>query len=289
MGIYKCHFCRVCNGFGCIGQLPGMGGVFESANFIDNCITWKKYHTESTEHSTFPTVRLAPMTGAIENIGYETEEPFYEDIITASAAAGFSLSIGDGYPDTKLQFGINALKKHHMQAAVFIKPYPQPRIFERVDWAGDSANIIGVDIDAYNIVTMRNLVQLEKKDAKALKEIKKYAQKPFAVKGVFTTQDIELIKELKPDITVISNHGGRIETRRGNTADFLAEHGSELQRYSGEVWVDGGLRTRADVAAAGVLGAAQVMIGRPCITALIRNGSQGLKALYSLLAHERKL
>ena len=175
------------------------------------------------------------------------------------------------------------MQRYGKTGAVFIKPYPNPRIFERIDWVRNSAELIGIDIDSYNIVTMRNLVQLEQKDVYSLKEIQRYAKKPFAIKGVFLPENVELIKELRPDIAVISNHGGRIETKRGNTADFLSEYGSTLRKFAGEVWVDGGLRSRADIAAAKQLGAAQVMIGRPCITALLSDGITGIRELYHRL------
>ena len=287
MNMYKCHICQICNGYGCQGELPGMGGVFNSANFIANYQAWKKYYLPDADSSDIPLIRLAPITGAVENVGYHDETPFYDDLIKGASQAGFLLSIGDGYPDAKLQGGIAALKAHGQTAAVFIKPYPNPRIFERIDWAHAVADIIGIDIDSYNIITMRNLVHLEQKNADTLKAIQHYAKKPFAIKGVFLPQDIELIKELRPDITVVSNHGGRIETRLGSTADFLAEYGETLKRYSGELWVDGGLRTRADIAAAHRLGASQVMIGRPCITALLQSGAEGLRQLYRALTGNR--
>ncbi|MGP1595067.1 MAG: alpha-hydroxy-acid oxidizing protein [Treponema sp.] len=282
MTTYKCHFCTECSGFGCRSELPGMGGVFRNANFIDNCAAWKKYHTADGD-TALPLIRLAPVTGAVENIGYDCEESFYFDIIESALCAGFLLSIGDGCPDSKIQGGLAALQRYNTSGAVFIKPYPNTRIFERIDWVRDSADYIGIDIDAYNILTMRNLVQLEKKTAAQLQEVRRYAGRPFAVKGVFTAEDVALIKDLKPEIAVVSNHGGRIETQRGSTADFLAEYGSVLKKYTQEVWVDGGLRTYADIAAAKKLGAAQVMIGRPCITALLKNGVQGMKALYQRL------
>ena len=283
MSEYKCHFCAKCDGNGCLGELPGMGGVFRSANFISNCAAWKNYHTDLTHDDELPPIRLAPITGGVENVGYEDETAFYFDLIEACAHAGFLLSIGDGYPDAKIQGGLAALQRYGKTGAVFIKPYPNPRIFERIDWVRDSADLIGVDIDSYNIVTMRNLVQLEQKDAPRLKEIQRYAQKPFAIKGIFLPENVELVKELRPDIAVISNHGGRIETRRGSTADFLAEYGATLRKFAGEVWVDGGLRSRADIIAAKRLGAAQVMIGRPCITALLKNKAHGVRELYRRL------
>ena len=273
MSGYKCHFCAECDGHGCLGELPGMGGVFESANFIANCAAWKKYYADVPYEYELPPIRLAPITGGVENVGYHDEAVFYFDLIESCTKAGFLLSIGDGYPDAKIQGGLAALQRYRKTGAVFIKPYPNPRIFERIDWVRDSADLIGVDIDSYNIVTMRNLVQLEQKDAHSLKEIRRYAKKPFAIKGIFLPENVEMVKELRPDIAVISNHGGRIETR----------HGSTLRKFAGEVWVDGGLRSRADIAAAKRLGATQVMIGRPCITALLSNGAEGVRDLYRRL------
>ena len=40
-GKLKCHRCEVCSGYGCIGELPGLGGVFESKNFQLNCDSWR--------------------------------------------------------------------------------------------------------------------------------------------------------------------------------------------------------------------------------------------------------
>ena len=286
MSGYKCHFCAECDGHGCLGELPGMGGVFESANFIDNCAAWKKYRTDTIRDDELPPIRLAPITGGVENVGYNDEAAFYFDLIEACAEAGFLLSIGDGYPDAKIQGGLAALQRYKKTGAVFIKPYPNARIFERIDWVRSSADLIGIDIDSYNIVTMRNLVQLEQKDAHSLKELQRYAKMPFAIKGIFLPENVELVKELRPDVAVISNHGGRIETRRGSTADFLAEYGDTLRKFAGEVWVDGGLRSRTDIAAAKQLGAAQVMIGRPCITALLSGGVTGVRELYRRLTED---
>jgi isopentenyl diphosphate isomerase/L-lactate dehydrogenase-like FMN-dependent dehydrogenase len=149
-----------------------------------------------------------------------------------------------------------------------------------MEWAHYVSDIIGVDIDSYAILTMRNLVNLQQKNAFQLNELKSRAArdgKPFAIKGVFRPEDIDLVRDVKPDIVVVSNHGGRVETLRGSTADFLAVHGKELAALAGEVWVDGGIRTPSDLAAAGNLGAVEVMIGRPFITALLRAGSAGIR------------
>ena len=115
---------------------------------------------------------------------------------------------------------------------------------------------------------MRNLVQLEKKTASQLAEIRKKSNLPFVVKGIFTLEDIELVKELKPDVAFVSNHGGRVENRIGSTAEFLYQYSNELKNYCGEIWVDGGIRTKQDEFIASFLGAKQILLGRPVISAL---------------------
>jgi isopentenyl diphosphate isomerase/L-lactate dehydrogenase-like FMN-dependent dehydrogenase len=274
----KCHFCDECDGHGCISELPGMGGAYENENFIRNHADWDAFAGERL--LAIPAIRLAPITGAMQNVGYHDEKSFYFDIMDACVRAGIKLSAGDGYPDEKLKFGIEALSSLGRKGAVFIKPYENHKILERMEWASHVAEIIGVDIDSYAILTMRNLVNLQRKTASDLLEIKSRAGRaglPFAIKGVFRPEDIELVREVKPDIVVISNHGGRVETLRGSTVSFLAERGGEVARYAGSVWVDGGIRTRRHLETAARLGACEVMIGRPFISALLRHGSDGVR------------
>lgn len=300
---YKCNFCKTCNGRGCISQLPGMGGVSNNENFILNCQAWEIVRKQNIEkiraflskpvEERIPRISIAPMTGAVENIGFADEETYYSHIITAVHKVGVGLCIGDGHPDEKLKYGIEALKQIKKidtaaETSVFIKPYSNEKIFERIEWTEGCAKIIGIDIDAYNIRTMRDKVRLEKKTVLQLKEIMSKIGVPFAVKGIFTEEDIELIKELKPDIAYISNHGGRIETRRGSCAEFLAEKGSEIKNYCGQLWIDGGIRTAMDVATALALGADCALVGRPFASALCHGGGDELckKVLeLSLLAY----
>lgn len=267
--------CPFCDGTGWVPELPGMGGSAENSNFSENYQGWKRYHASAP--CVMPRIRLAPMTGAKQNVGYYAERQFYFDLLKAAITAHIGLSIGDGTPDEKLQFGIEALQSFNKKGAVFIKPYMNDKILERMEWAGDVAEIIGIDIDSYNIVTMRNIAKLEKKTAAQLSELKSKSSVPFAIKGVFLPEELELVRAVKPDIVIVSNHGGRISTRRGCTADYLAEYGKELARYAGEVWVDGGLRSRSDLCAAQALGAPEVMIGRACIYALLKDKEQGIK------------
>lgn len=273
---YKCRLCPQCDGSACLGELPGMGGVFEGKNFRLNVEGWKKIQNADADFS-LEKIRLAPITGAEENVGWPDEESFYAPFYAFAAQTGIKLSVGDGCPDNKLQAGIAAVQKlsQAQKAAVFLKPYPQEKLLERAEWALPAAEYVGVDIDSYNIVTMRNKVHLEKKTAAQLAELRKATKLPLAIKGVFTQESLALIEELKPDVAYISNHGGRVETQIGSTAEFLQANIGRLKNFCGAVWVDGGVRSKEDVCKALALGAQEVLVGRPAISAFIAK-TQGI-------------
>ena len=299
MGKEKCHFCPVCNGLGCLGEMPGMGGPFKNRNFILNCSDWDKEVSlierklkagiaVLEQEDRCAKIRLAPMTGAVENVGYADEKSFYFDLINACCKADVLLGIGDGVPDCKLQYGIEAVETSKKKAAVFIKPYPDQKIFERIEWSSSVAEYCGIDIDSSNIATMRNLVHLERKSAAQLLRVKQKLNSlgiPFVIKGIFLPQDIELVKEVRPDVIFISNHGGRVETREGSTVSFLKENASVLKSNCNELWIDGGIRTRSHVLAALYLGADSVLLGRPFATALCRSGEEGVVNLAKKLTN----
>ena len=282
-GELKCHRCAVCDGYGCPGMLPGLGGVFEGKNFQLNYEGWQKLFEKADAAGkggdickiavTPQQLRCGPVTGAVENIGYQNEADFYLPYLQNAARAGFGLCVGDGCPDEKLKLGTAAVKTigsetaGDVKAAFFLKPYPQEKLFERVEWVRPYASHVGIDIDSYNIVTMRNLVNLERKTAEQLEEFRNHSKLPFVIKGVFTDDDIQLVREVKPEVVYISNHGGRVETRVGSTAQFLSDNAAELKKYCKEIWVDGGIRTKQDIQTALYYGADQVIMARPLIRA----------------------
>ncbi|WP_027728078.1 alpha-hydroxy-acid oxidizing protein [Treponema sp. C6A8] len=289
-GELKCRRCSECAGFGCIDQLPGLGGLFHNKNFQLNCSAWKDLQKKAEAQGQLEEIKkiefslsqimCAPVTGSQENIGYENEGDFYFPYFNFSRQAGFGVCVGDGCPDEKLKFGIEAVKKIRAEfdpdfkAAFFLKPYPQEVLFERLKKVIPYASHIGVDIDAYNIVTMRNKVHLEKKTAGDLSELRDFANNlagreiPFVIKGVFTDEDLALVRDFLPEVALVSNHGGRVETREGSSADFLVEHAAELKKSCKEIWVDGGIRNRLDVQTALYYGTSRVLIARPIIRAV---------------------
>lgn len=276
-GQLKCHRCTVCKGKGCPGNMPGLGGVFENKNFELNCSAWEKLRSslnskQLAELSSIKInpemLRCGPVTGAVENIGFDNEEDFYLPYLSAAKKLGIGLCAGDGCPDLKLHLGLEAVKKLNTKAAFFLKPYPQEKLKERIALVKESAEYIGIDIDSYNIVTMRNLVNLERKTKGQLEELRKEFSVPFVIKGVFTQDDIELVREVRPEVVYISNHGGRVETRIGSSGEFLAENAEELKKYCREIWVDGGIRCKDDIRTALYFGADKVIFARPLIRAV---------------------
>lgn len=286
---YKCRLCADCDGAACAGELPGMGGVFDGRNFSLNVEGWKKIlpsipqeKLQEAAASIVPQkIRLAPITGAEENVGWPDEESFYAPFYAFAAGLGIKLGVGDGCPDNKLLAGIAAVQALNKtastpkKAAVFLKPYPQEKLLERAEWAMPVAEYIGVDIDSYNIVTMRNKVHLEKKTAAQLNELRRATKLPLVVKGVFTQESLDLIEELKPEVAYISNHGGRVETDIGSTAEFMLANIARIKKSAAAVWVDGGLRSKEDIAAALALGAEEALLGRPIISGFLESGAKG--------------
>ena len=115
---YKCRLCADCDGAACAGELPGMGGVFDGKNFSLNVEGWKKILPlipqekleEAQAQFSVERMRLAPITGAEENVGWPDEESFYAPFYEFAARLGLKLSVGDGCPDQKLLAGIAAVK-----------------------------------------------------------------------------------------------------------------------------------------------------------------------------------
>lgn len=286
-GHFKCKFCKECLGKGCIGELPGMGGVEKNGNFIKNCQDWKKLYEEfaadpqkkdllQIQGNIHEKLGIAPVTGAVQNIGFDSEKDFYLPYFWCAAATHIAICVGDGYPDEKLELGIQACQKLGKKAYFFFKPYPDEVLKKRIAMAKPYAIAMGMDLDAYNIVTMRNQVNLEQKTAEQLEWFRTETGLPLMIKGVFSQKDLQLCKMVHPDIAVISNHGGRVDTEEGSTAQFLYKHSNSLKEYCSEFWVDGGIRTAKDVQVACFLGASKVLVARPFISGLCQNGIDGM-------------
>lgn len=104
----------------------------------------------------------------------------------------------------------------------------------------------------------------------------------IVVKGVQRVDDAAEIAGAGADGLAVSNHGGRQLDRAATPLEILPSVVDAVGDRA-EVYLDGGVRSGADVAAAVALGANAVFVGRPYLYALMAGGERGVDHLATLL------
>lgn len=105
---------------------------------------------------------------------------------------------------------------------------------------------------------------------------------PVVVKGVMRVDDAKDLVAAGADALAVSNHGGRQLDRAPVPLRLLPEV-VDAVGADAEVFLDGGVRSGADVAAAVALGAQACFIARPYLYALMAAGEAGVGRLLELL------
>lgn len=108
---------------------------------------------------------------------------------------------------------------------------------------------------------------------------------PLVVKGILTVADAVAAVDAGADAIVLSNHGGRQLDRAPVPLELLPAVVDAVGDRA-EVYVDSGVRSGGDVAAALGLGARGVLIGRPYLYGLMVGGERGVTATLALLVDE---
>lgn len=108
---------------------------------------------------------------------------------------------------------------------------------------------------------------------------------PLVLKGILRADDAQRAVELGADGIIVSNHGGRQLDTVPPTADVL-ESVAVAVGGRASILVDGGVRRGWDVAKALALGADAVLVGRPVLWGLARNGVAGATAVLEQLVAE---
>jgi hypothetical protein len=261
-----------------------MGGKGSGRTFINNVLSWDEAeaHSASCREVSpclpgLPEIAVAPVTGVDENIGGALPEAeFHDALVLGAKEAGIFSCIGDGVPLYKFTGGVAALMRHGRKAAVIIKPHLNHVVMERYEMAAACAEAVGIDIDACTLATVESKAGLEKKDAPLLKELKTHIKYPFIIKGICRESELELLEAVRPDIVVISNHGGRVADDLEGIARSLERLAPRARNFCGELWVDGGLRRRGHLVKAAALGAKRVLIARPFIQGVVVFGAAGI-------------
>lgn len=108
---------------------------------------------------------------------------------------------------------------------------------------------------------------------------------PLVIKGIQHVDDAQHAVAFGADAVVLSNHGGR-QLDRAVAPLRLLPHVVEVVGGQCEIYVDGGVRSGADVAVAVGLGADACLIGRPYLYGLMAGGESGVDRVLDLFTQE---
>lgn len=275
-----CRVCPVCNGKACAGEVPGMGGLGTGTAFMTNvtALAQKTFAMRLVHDVVEPQlgtsilglnlsmpVMAAPIGGISFNMGGKrSEEEYIEAIIGGCQEGGIIGCTGDGVPPVIHEAGLAAIKAFGGHGIPFIKPWEDAELYEKLAKAKDSgAKIIGMDIDAAGLVTLRKMGRpVSPKSLDTLRAIISKTGTKFIIKGVMTIEDAQLAVQAGASAIVVSNHGGRVLDHTPGTAEVLPGIAQKLKGQV-DILVDGGIRTGGDVLKMLALGVDAVMIGRP--------------------------
>lgn len=306
MGDNKCRLCPECNGRACGNLIPGPGAKGIGDTAIRNYDKWKEIRlnmdtlTEKKEISiefelfgrTFAAPVFAGPVGAVNmHYGSKYNDLEYNNILVpACKEGGIAAFTGDGMDPEVMKAAGTAIKACGGFGVPTVKPWNKEMIDEKMDIVRDSgAFAVAMDIDAAGLPFLKNFQPpAGSKSVAELSEIIAGAHKmglPFIVKGIMTPKAALKAKEAGADAIVVSNHGGRVLDQCPATAEVL-EAIADAVGDSMKVLVDGGIRSGVDVFKALALGADGVLLARPFVNAVYRDGADGVAALISKLCAE---
>lgn len=120
-----------------------------------------------------------------------------------------------------------------------------------------------------------------------IREVISYTKLPVVLKGILNVGDAQKAVEVGAKGIVVSNHGGRQNDAAAATLDALASVAPSVAEKI-DVYLDGGIRSGADIFKALALGAKAVFIGRPALYGLAMDGKDGLIDVLNIFADELK-
>lgn len=275
-----CRVCPVCNGKICVNEVPGMGGVGTARSFQANVealaeVTFNMRvihdcHSPQTDTKLLGfdldlPVLAAPIGGVSFNMGGSiSEDDYIHAVLAGCQESGTIGCTGDGVPDFIHQSAFSVIKNLNGHGIPFVKPWEDQELFRKLEMAANSgAKVIGIDIDAAGLITLRKMGRpVSPKSPAKLKEIIARFPQKFILKGIMTPDNAKLAVDVGAAGIVISNHGGRVLDHTPGVATILNR---TAQAVKGQIAIlaDGGVRTGGDVLKMLALGADAVMIGRP--------------------------
>ncbi|UJW36062.1 alpha-hydroxy-acid oxidizing protein [Saccharothrix sp. AJ9571] len=107
----------------------------------------------------------------------------------------------------------------------------------------------------------------------------------LVVKGIQNPADAREVVKLGADAVIVSNHGGR-QLDRAPTPLELLPRVLDAVEGGGEVWLDGGILSGADIIAALANGADACLVGRAYLYGLMAGGERGVQRALEILQTE---
>lgn len=300
-----CKACPECNGRACRNQIPGPGAKGVGDTAIRNYDKWKEIRLNMDT-----IVSNRPVDTSISLFGKEFKYPFfagpvgavnlhygdslddvaYNDIlVSACADAGIAAFTGDGTNPGVMEAATDAIKNAKGRGIPTVKPWNIDTIRDKMELVRNSgAFAVAMDIDAAGLPFLKNMTPpAGSKSVEELSEIVKASNAPFIVKGIMTVKGALKAKEAGASAIVVSNHGGRVLDQCPATAEVLEEIVKAVDG-SMKIFVDGGIRSGADVLKAIALGADAVIIARPFVTAVYGGEHEGVLAYIDKIGSELK-
>lgn len=301
----SCKVCKVCNGVACAGEVPGMGGKGTGKAFTENVTALAKYklnmrviHNVKNPDTSIDIfgkkldipVMAAPVSGTTLNMGGKySEEEYISWVIGGCLDSKIYPMVGDTAVDSFLTTNLKVLKEFGGEGIVFIKPWENKNIIEKIRLAEKAgAFAVGVDIDACGLITLAlHGKPVMPKNVDEIKELVNSTKLPFILKGIMTVDEALLAVEAGVDAIVVSNHGGRVLDETPGVAEVLPQIAKAVKGKV-KILADGGIRSGVDVLKMIALGADAVLIGRPFVTASFGGQREGVSEYINGLKGELK-
>ena len=303
--IQVCKVCKECNGVACRGKVPGVGSKGTGNAFIRNyeylsqvkivmdTIYEELGHDTTIElfnHTFKAPIFAAPIGGMdINYSGIISEREFATAVVTGTARAGCAAFTGDGADDSYFTEPLLPIRNMNGIGIPTLKPWKNEKILEKIKIA-EKVGVLGfaMDIDSAGLIHLaKSGKPVSSKSVEELKEIISYTKLPFILKGVMSVKGAEKAALTGAYGIVVSNHGGRVLDNTLATCEVLPEI-RQAVGHKIKIFVDGGIRTGADVFKALALGADAVLIGRPYVIMACGNGADGVELFTNKLIYELK-
>ncbi len=290
----NCRVCKECNGIACRGEIPGVGGKGK-ANAFTGCVEFLSsvkinmdviYENRGQETAislfgkTFQYPFFAAPIGGM-NLNYNgaiTEKEYCEAIVNGTIKGGSAAFTGDGPLDNLFLDSLPIIKSANGVAVPTIKPWKNEKVLEKIKMIEEiNAMAFAMDIDSAGLVNLALAGKpVSAKSVEELSEITASTKIPFIIKGVMTANGAKKALQAGAYGIVVSSHGGRVLADAPATCSVLPE----IRQAVGDkmkIFVDGGIRSGADVFKAIALGADAVLIGRPYVIAAFGGGAEGVE------------